>query len=61
MGVADSRGDATANVKLSEDRARAVQKVFEAAGLKATFTISAKGSEPATDLQLARRVDITAS
>ena len=61
VGVADSRGDATANKKLSEDRARAVQKAFEAAGLKATFTISAKGSEPATDLQLARRVDITAS
>ena len=61
VGVADQRGNPEANQKLSEDRARAVQKAFEAAGLKATFTVSAKGAEPNADLQLARRVDITAT
>jgi outer membrane protein OmpA-like peptidoglycan-associated protein len=61
VGVADQRGNAEANQKLSEDRARAVQKAFEAGGLKASYTISAKGAEPNTDLQQARRVEITAT
>jgi uncharacterized surface protein with fasciclin (FAS1) repeats len=61
VGVADQRGDAEANRQLSEDRARSVQRALEAAGLKATYTISARGAEPNGDLQQARRVEITAS
>ncbi len=61
VGVSDPRGNAEANLKLSEARALTVEKAFEAAGLKATYTISAKGSEQTADLALARRVDITAS
>ena len=60
VGVADQRGDATANQLLSAQRATAVQRAFEATGLKATFAISAKGAEPGTDLQQARRVDVSA-
>jgi outer membrane protein OmpA-like peptidoglycan-associated protein len=61
VGVADTRGNAEANQKLSADRAKAVQKAFENAGVKATFTITAKGAEPNSDLQKARRVEISVS
>ena len=59
VGVADTRGNAEANQKLSADRAGAVQKAFENAGVKAIFTITAKGAEPNNDLQKARRVEIS--
>ena len=61
VGVADTRGDPAANRLLSEQRAKAVQQAFETTGLKATFTISAKGAEAGADLQQARRVDVSAS
>lgn len=61
VGVADVLGNATANLELSEARALAVQQVLVANGLKATYAISAKGSEPGADLAKARRVDITAT
>lgn len=61
VGVADTRGPVDANEKLSADRARAVQRALENAGVKATFTITGKGAEANSDLQKARRVEISVS
>jgi outer membrane protein OmpA-like peptidoglycan-associated protein len=59
-GVADDRGNAETNAKLSRDRAAAVKAALVELGAKnATYDIVAKGEEVGADLNRARRVDIT--
>jgi outer membrane protein OmpA-like peptidoglycan-associated protein len=58
-GVADNRGDAAANSKLSSERANTVKAALVALGAKnAAYDIVAKGEEVGADLDKARRVDI---
>jgi outer membrane protein OmpA-like peptidoglycan-associated protein len=58
-GVADNRGNAATNEKLSRDRAAAVKAALLDLGAKnATYDIVAKGEEVGADLNKARRVDI---
>jgi outer membrane protein OmpA-like peptidoglycan-associated protein len=59
IGVADNRGDAAANAKLSRERATSVKATLVVLGAKdATYEIVAKGEEAGSDVSRSRRVDI---